>query len=144
MGEGEVEKTLHQLSPFFASIFLLFPRNAWYSGYFYFPDSSQISAMVGDHSRQIENSNLYRRGRRRWISHITNPLNCWAPVPLSRKFQFLAHFPFPAKFIGRIPRGGGGVLGISSDGDDRRIFLGLKFSIPGFFWVRKFGKYFFG
>ena len=42
------------------------------------------------------------------------------------------------------PGGGGGVLGISSDGDDRRIFLGLKFSIPGFFWVRKFGKYFFG
>ena len=34
---------------------------------------------------------------------------------------------------------GGGVLGISSDGDDRRIFLGLKFSIPGFFWVGKFG-----
>ena len=33
----------------------------------------------------------------------------------------------------------GGVLGISSHGDDRRIFLGLKFSIPGFFWVRKFG-----
>ena len=32
-----------------------------------------------------------------------------------------------------------GVLGISSDGDDRRIFLGLKFSIRGFFWVRKFG-----
>ena len=25
------------------------------------------------------------------------------------------------------------VLRISSDGDDRRIFLGLKFSIPGFF-----------
>ena len=25
------------------------------------------------------------------------------------------------------------LLGISSDGDDRRIFLGLKFSIPGFF-----------
>ena len=37
-----------------------------------------------------------------------------------------------------------GVLGISSYGDDRRIFWGLKFSIPGFFWVRKFGKYFFG
>ena len=36
------------------------------------------------------------------------------------------------------------VLGISSDMDDRRIFLGLKFLIPGFFWVRKFGKYFFG
>ena len=29
--------------------------------------------------------------------------------------------------------GGGVVLGISSDGDDRRIFLGLKFSIPGIF-----------
>ena len=30
-----------------------------------------------------EDSNLYRRGRRRWNSLITNPLNCWAPVPLS-------------------------------------------------------------
>ena len=38
----------------------------------------------------------------------------------------------------------GGVLRISSVGGDRRIFLGLKFSIPGFFWVRKFGKNFFG
>ena len=38
----------------------------------------------------------------------------------------------------------GGVLRISSDGDDRRIFLGLKFLIPGFFWAGKFGKYFFG
>ena len=49
-----------------------------------------------------ENSNLYRRRRRRWISLITNPPNCWAPVPLSRKFPFLAHFPFPAKYIGRV------------------------------------------
>ena len=39
--------------------------------------------------------------------------------------------------------GGGGVLQISSDGDDRRTFLGLKFLIPEFFWVAKFGKYFF-
>ena len=38
---------------------------------------------------------------------------------------------------------GGGVLRISIDGDDRRIFWGLKFSILGFFWVAKFGKYFF-
>ena len=38
----------------------------------------------------------------------------------------------------------GGVRGISSDRDHRRIFLGLKFLILGFFWVRKFGKYFFG
>ena len=30
-----------------------------------------------------------------------------------------------------------------SDGDDRRIFWGLKFSIRGFFWVGNFGKYFF-
>ena len=29
----------------------------------------------------------------------------------------------------------GRVLQISSGGDDRRIFLGLKFLIPGFFWV---------
>ena len=26
----------------------------------------------------------------------------------------------------------------------RRIFWGLKFLIPGSFWVGKFGKYFFG
>ena len=39
---------------------------------------------------------------------------------------------------------GGGVLRISSDGDDRRIFLGLKIFIPGLFWVGKFGKYFLG
>ena len=38
----------------------------------------------------------------------------------------------------------GGVLGILRDGDDQRIFLGLKLSISGFFWVRKFGKYFLG
>ena len=37
-----------------------------------------------------------------------------------------------------------GVLQISSDGDDQRIFLGLEFLILGFFWVGKFGKYFFG
>ena len=43
------------------------------------------------------------------------------------------------------PQGGeeGGSSGISSDGVDRRIFLGLKFSIPGFSWLGKFGKYFF-
>ena len=42
---------------------------------------------------------------------------------------------FP-RVLAIMPRG---VLGISSDRDDRRIFWGLKFSIPGFFWVRKFG-----
>ena len=39
--------------------------------------------------------------------------------------------------------GRGVVLRISSDRDDRRIVLGLKFSIPGLFWVEKFGKFFF-
>ena len=38
------------------------------------------------------------------------------------------------------PRGVGG--GGTPDGDYRRKFLGLKFSIPVFFWVGKFGKYF--
>ena len=42
------------------------------------------------------------------------------------------------------PGGGGGVLGISSDGDDRRTFLGLISSILGFFGVGKFVQYFFG
>ena len=32
------------------------------------------------------------------------------------------------------PRGGAGLLRISNNGDDRRIFWGLKFSIPGFFF----------
>ena len=32
---------------------------------------------------------------------------------------------------GREEEGGGGVLRILIDGDDRRIFRGLKFSIPG-------------
>ena len=36
--------------------------------------------------------------------------------------------------------GGGGVLRISNDGDDRRIFLGLKFPILGFLGLGKFGK----
>ena len=37
-----------------------------------------------------------------------------------------------------------GVLGISSDGDDRRIFLGLKFSIPGFFGYENLTSIFLG
>ena len=52
------------------------------------------------------------------------------------------------------PGGGGGVLRKISDGDERSPFLGLKFAIWGlflglkfcsdFFWVRDFGKDFFG
>ena len=43
------------------------------------------------------------------------------------------------------PKGGwgGGGNQILSDGDDRRICLGLTFSILGFFSVGKFAKYFF-
>ena len=37
-----------------------------------------------------------------------------------------------------------GVLWISSDRDDQRMFLGLNFSILGFLGVGKFGKNFFG
>ena len=39
---------------------------------------------------------------------------------------------------------GGGGGGISNDGDDQRIFLGLKFSIPGFLGGRKIWQVFFG
>ena len=55
-------------------------------------------------------------------------------------------FPLEDKtFVGcKKGKSPGGVLRISSDRDDRRIFLGLKVSIPGLFWVGKFGKYFFG
>ena len=40
--------------------------------------------------------------------------------------------------------GGGGVLGYKRDGGVRRIFLGLKFSTPVFFWVEDLTVYFFG
>ena len=40
-------------------------------------------------------------------------------------------------------RQSGWVLQISSGGDGQRIFLGLKFLIPGFF-LGRIGKYFFG
>ena len=44
---------------------------------------------------------------------------------------------------GRGGGGWGGVLRISSDRDDGRIFLGLKFFISGLFWVKKFWQVFF-
>ena len=46
------------------------------------------------------------------------------------------------KVSGRGP-GAQGVLQISSDGDDERICLGLKFSIPGFFLGRRIWQVFF-
>ena len=48
-------------------------------------------------------------------------------------------YPFSDQNAPQAPRDG--VLRISSDRDDQRIFLGLKFSIPGFFCAVKFGKY---
>ena len=39
---------------------------------------------------------------------------------------------------------GGGVLQISSDGDDQRIFLGMKFSIPRLFGWENLASMFFG
>ena len=59
----------------------------------------------------------------------------------TKSFSILTNFIRASDTCAPTP---GGVLGISSDGDDQRIFLCLKFLIPGFFWVRKFGKYFFG
>ena len=72
---------------------------------FLFSDAPWISARVSDHSRQMK-TQICTFGdvgvRRRWISLITNSLNCWAPVPLSQinmALLFLVHFPFPATFI---------------------------------------------
>ena len=41
-------------------------------------------------------------------------------------------------------RRGGGVHRISSDEDDRTIFSGLKFLIPGFFWEENLASSFLG
>ena len=54
------------------------------SGAFLFSQCVPDSAMVCDHSRQIKTQICTERGRRRWISLITNLLNCWAPVLLSQ------------------------------------------------------------
>ena len=58
---------------------------------FYFSGASQISAMVGDYSRQMKPQICTVgdvgdgfRGYMPLISLITNPLNCWAPVLLSQ------------------------------------------------------------
>ena len=54
------------------------------SGAFLFSQRVPDSAMVCDHSRQMKTQICTERGRRRWISLITNLLNCWAPVLLSQ------------------------------------------------------------
>ena len=63
---------------------------------------------------------------------------------LSNTVQAPTRYSTSVKFYGMPHPGRGGVLRISSDGDDRRISWGLRFFIPGLFWAGKFGKYFFG
>ena len=78
--------------------------------------------------------------------------NCyWSRMICICLTELVLRYQFEYNYISKTavlhPRGGeggGGVHGISSDGDDRRIFWGLKFLIPGCSWVRKFDKYFFG
>ena len=73
----------------------------------YFPDASQISAMVGDHSRQMKTQICTVGDVGDGFRSLPIPLNCEAPVSLSSicvQFSIhLAHFPIPAKFnIGKI------------------------------------------
>ena len=65
-------------------------------------------------------------------------------IPVCIGLRDREYFYFLYTTVGPRGWGGGGVLWISSDWDDRRIFWGLKFSILGFLGVGKFGKYFLG
>ena len=73
------------------------------------------------------------------VQDVHSNQNSFVRKPPEQFYQSSDLFKTSLPMIGyrRIP---GWVLGISSDVDDRRIFWGLKFSISGFFWVRKFGK----
>ena len=72
----------------------------------------------------------------------------------SDSFTILKTLPFLSISLYVTVRHPGGVLRYISDGDVRSPFLGLKFAILGlflglkfcsdFFWVRDFGKDFFG
>ena len=53
-------------------------------------------------------------------------------------------YHFETKTLVKVVGGRGGGIQISSDKDDQRIFWGLRFLIPGFFGVVKYGKYFLG
>ena len=46
--------------------------------------------------------------------------------------------------VGGGGRRGGGYFGLQVTGMIERVFLNLKFSIPGCFWVAKLGKCVFG
>ena len=68
---------------------------------FYFPDASQISAMVGDHSRQMKTQictvgdvgDGFSSLRTLSVVGLQSPFHTFV-----YKFQFLARFPFPAKY----------------------------------------------
>ena len=70
-----------------------------------------------------------------------SPFPCPPPAPLP-------FFPFPSlsflflPFLFNFPNPGW-VLWILNVGDDQRAIFGLKFLIPGYFWVGKFCKYLF-
>ena len=94
----------------------------------------------------FEKGQIYRRlsfvnGRRKRKAHA---------LLASTSFQTGGKFwPMPRGGVGR--GGGRGILRISSDGAVMiegyiyiYIFFFLKFSIPGVFWVGKFGKFYFG
>ena len=93
-----------------------------------------------------------------WIHHdavflfVSNhkfkkPSSC--PPSWNKRHQY-AHvawweiFCFSSPGVHPNPELPSGVLQISSDGDDRGILGGLKFSIPGFYCVGKNDKYFLG
>ena len=58
--------------------------------------------------------------------------------------SLLHGYHFETKTLVKVVGGRGGGIQISSDKDDQRIFLGLKFLIPGFFGVVKIWQVFFG
>ena len=61
-----------------------------------------------------------------------------------RKKKIIVHTLLIGYLIGMLVVVPEGILQISSDRDDRRMFLGLKFSVSGFFGVGKFWQVFFG
>ena len=68
---------------------------------FYCPDASQISAMVGDHSRQMKTQICTVGDVGDGFSSLPTLSVVGLQSPFHTfvyKFQFLAHFPFPAKY----------------------------------------------
>ena len=61
-----------------------------------------------------------------------------------KKKKSLFHTLLIGYLIGMVVVVPEGVLQISSDRDDRRMSLGLKFSVLGFVWVGEFWQVFFG